>query len=73
MDSAVENVEMILINKAIKICKSEGFESIYDDKYKFRELINWSESDCKENTRLGSTFYYCRGDASYRCGVPLER
>jgi len=72
-EGARNQVELSMATKAKEICKAEGYDGIYDNDYRFGELIHWSEVDCEEKVRLGSTFYFCRGDATYRCGAKRQK
>ena len=66
-ESAKETLAFELLQQAKKQCKSKGYSRVHhNETYEFNEVAV-TVGQCKENNRLGSTFYICGGTASFIC------
>lgn len=66
-ESAKETLAFELLQQAKKQCTSKGYSRIHhNDTYEFNEVAV-TVGQCKENNRMGSTFYLCGGTASFIC------
>ena len=66
-ESAKESLAFELLQEAKKKCKSKGYSRVHhNETYEFNEVAV-TVGQCKENNRMGSTFYLCGGTASFIC------
>ncbi len=66
-ESAKETLAFELLQQAKKQCKSKGYSRVHhNETYEFNEVAV-TVGQCKENNRMGSTFYLCGGTASFIC------
>lgn len=60
-----------LQDKAIKQCKSMGFGSsvsLFDEQFNAGGLVRGKAKNCYSNNRMGTTFWMCEAEGSFRCG-----
>lgn len=66
-ESAVETLGFQLLQKAKSQCKAKGYTRVHhNETFEFNEVAV-TVGNCKENNRMGSTFYLCGGSASFIC------
>jgi hypothetical protein len=66
-ESAVETLGFQLLQKAKGQCKAKGYTRVHhNETFEFNEVAV-TVGNCKENNRMGSTFYLCGGSASFIC------
>lgn len=66
-ESAKETLAFELLQHAKKQCKSKGYSRVHhNETYDFNEVAV-TVGQCKENNRMGSSFYLCGGTASFIC------
>ena len=67
VDSAEETLAFKLLQKAKKQCSRRGYDRVHhDETFEYNEVAV-RVNECKENNRMGSTFYLCGGTASFIC------
>ena len=72
-DSARSDALNRLSNKAVKQCKQMGFGasvSLFGQGYSVGELVRGEAENCRSSVRMGSTFWMCDAQGSFRCGQP---
>lgn len=56
-----------LLKKATERCQAAGYSRVHHSQNFEFHKVAMGPSDCKENTRMGSTFYLCSGSGSFIC------
>ncbi len=62
-----------LRSKALKQCRQMGFGagvSLFGEDYSKGALVRAKAENCQSNARMGSTFWMCEAQGSFRCGQP---
>jgi hypothetical protein len=67
LQQAQKNIGTPLLKKARQVCEGRGYKRVHHpETYQFNQVAS-QVTDCKENSRLGSTFHLCIGTASFIC------
>ena len=67
LQQAQNNIQLPLLKKAKQVCEGRGYKRVHhSETFEFNQVAH-QVTDCRENTRMESTFHLCVGTASFIC------